>query len=68
MLEQASDRTCGPAALWLTFFSRLSLIAAMQHFSLFLKYIIKEMPPALLIGSALASDGSVFEPAGMDSV
>jgi len=26
------------------------------------------MPPALLIGSALASDGSVFEPAGMDSV
>ena len=40
-------------------FSFLSLTAAAQKFLPFLKYIITEALPASVLGSALASDGSI---------
>ena len=44
------------------------LTAAAQHFLPLLKYVITGVPPALLMGSALASSRSVLELAGTDSV
>ena len=49
-------------------FSHSSLLAAAQHFLPFPKYVVTEALPALLIGSALASGGSVLEPAVTGSV
>ncbi|XP_074683769.1 LYR motif-containing protein 4 isoform X1 [Strix aluco] len=43
-------------------------IAGAQQFFPLLKYVIPEVLPPLLMGSALASDGSVLEPAGIGSV
>lgn len=49
------------AGLLLSYFSYSSLTAAVQHFLLFLKYIITEAPLALLMGSALSNSRSVLE-------
>lgn len=45
----------------------LSLKAATQSFLHLLSYVITEAPPALLLGSALASSGSVWGLAGSES-
>jgi len=51
-------------AVSLTFFSLLSVTAAVQRLLSFLKNVFAEALPVLLSGSALASSGSVLEPAG----
>jgi len=54
--------------VYLTFFSLLFPTAAVQRFLPCLNYVIAEAPPVSLMGSALASGGSVLEPAGTGSV
>jgi len=47
--------------VYLTLFSLLFLLAVALWFAPFLKYVATEVPPALLIGSALGSKRSVLE-------
>jgi len=54
-------------AVSLTFFLLLSPTAAAQHFLPFLKCIFTEAPSLSLMGSALASSGSILELAGTGS-
>ena len=49
-------------------FSLLSSAAVAQGFFPLLKYVITEALPPSLMGSALVSGGSIFEPAGIGSI
>lgn len=53
------------AIISLTIFSLLCLDAVLQAFFPLFKWVIPEILSGLLMGSALASGGSILEPTGM---
>jgi len=56
------------AGLCLSHFFTFFLLAAMQRLSPSCKYVVTDVLPVSLTGSALASGRSILEPAGIDTV